>query len=437
MARHRSPEGRPARPELEAALAAARQRSGGATRPRHALTPETLARVTASGGPVAVADRPVTRSGAALIPAPRDSDDVAADTAVDIWAPEFWTPGVHTPPFGISTARETPDAIDAQDRDDDAPTSLFTAFDDRLDRDDDGDPADDTAWADRDSGPGVAGLGADGLRPTGLRRIPPRVRKVAAVVVAAGSALTLAGAVATLPQSPEDSAAALQLDDGAPGTTPAGTTTTGTTATGTTTGTTAQEPPPAFDTTAVVTAVQQAQQHADAVAATQRADAERKAAEAAAKAKAAADAEAAAEAKAAADRKAAETQAAAARAGCGLSTSGLGGVKPWVANAAEFLGCLFGKPTMLGVGGRGNASDHPGGLAVDFMVSKSVGDRLAACALRNKDALGITYVIWQQRINYGSGWKGMEDRGSATANHMDHVHVSFAKSAPGGTPVAC
>ena len=79
--------------------------------------------------------------------------------------------------------------------------------------------------------------------------------------------------------------------------------------------------------------------------------------------------------------------------------------------AGEFLGCQFGKPKMHGVSGRGGPSDHPGGRAIDFMVNRATGDALAECALRNKDELGITYVIWRQRINYGNGWKPMEDRG--------------------------
>jgi hypothetical protein len=123
--------------------------------------------------------------------------------------------------------------------------------------------------------------------------------------------------------------------------------------------------------------------------------------------------------------------------GCDLDTSGLGAVKPHVMDAAEFLGCLFGEPTMHGVAGRAGASDHPGGLAVDFMVDRATGDRLAECALRNQDALGIKYVIWQQRINHGNGWELMEDRGSATANHEDHVHVSFTASSGSGDPVTC
>ncbi|GEL18424.1 hypothetical protein [Pseudonocardia asaccharolytica] len=129
--------------------------------------------------------------------------------------------------------------------------------------------------------------------------------------------------------------------------------------------------------------------------------------------------------------------ATAAAVSCNPSTAGLGAVKPWVRDAAEFLGCRFGQPQVGGVAGRGGPSDHPAGLAVDFMVDRATGDGLAECALRNMDALGIKYVIWRQRINTGSGWKPMEDRGGATANHMDHVHVSFEGSPGSGPPAGC
>jgi hypothetical protein len=41
--------------------------------------------------------------------------------------------------------------------------------------------------------------------------------------------------------------------------------------------------------------------------------------------------------------------------------------------------------------------------------------------------LGVEYIIYQQRIlqSPGGSWSSMEDRGSATANHMDHVHVNY------------
>ena len=92
---------------------------------------------------------------------------------------------------------------------------------------------------------------------------------------------------------------------------------------------------------------------------------------------------------------------------------------------------------MHGVAGRGGTSDHPGGLAVDFMVDRATGDALAACALENMEALGVKYVIWEQAINHGNGWKPMEDRGGATANHFDHVHVSFDGGGGGGPVRGC
>lgn len=136
-------------------------------------------------------------------------------------------------------------------------------------------------------------------------------------------------------------------------------------------------------------------------------------------------------------RHAAEVKAAReAAAHCDADLDGLGRVKPWVRDAAQFLSCLGGQPDVGGVSSRGRVSDHPSGHAVDFMVRGSQGDTLAECALANQDELGITYVIWEQRVNYGDGWERMSDRGGDTANHVDHVHVSFERRAPsGGDPV--
>ena len=143
--------------------------------------------------------------------------------------------------------------------------------------------------------------------------------------------------------------------------------------------------------------------------------------------------QAAAEERSAREKQAAQEKAAASGSpDCVMSTSGLGAVKSYVRSAAETLGCRFGEPTMYGVAGRAGTSDHPGGKAVDFMVDRATGDALAACALKNRDALGITYVIWEQRINHGNGWQPMEDRGGVTANHFDHVHVSFGSGGGGG-----
>jgi hypothetical protein len=150
----------------------------------------------------------------------------------------------------------------------------------------------------------------------------------------------------------------------------------------------------------------------------------------------AAEARAAEEAEQAAAEAAEAERRASVGADCGLNTGQLGAVKDYVREAAEFLGCLYDVTTMHGVAGRAGTSDHPSGKALDFMVDRATGDALADCALRNMDALGISYVIWEQRINTGSGWEPMEDRGGVTANHFDHVHVSF-DSAGGGDLSGC
>ena len=119
---------------------------------------------------------------------------------------------------------------------------------------------------------------------------------------------------------------------------------------------------------------------------------------------------------------------------CEIRLPQLGLVKPWAREAARFIACLFDEHDVLGIGGRGRVSDHPRGLAVDFMTHGEQGDRIARCVLKNQDELGVSYVIWKQRINYGTGWEPMEDRGSITENHFDHVHVSFEPHAGSGTP---
>ncbi len=74
------------------------------------------------------------------------------------------------------------------------------------------------------------------------------------------------------------------------------------------------------------------------------------------------------------------------------------------------------------------AHDHVSGRAVDIMVTGRLGDEIAAYVRANSSSLGVSYVIWAQKIwntqRSSEGWRGMPDRGSATANHFDHVHVS-------------
>ncbi|WP_448618944.1 LysM peptidoglycan-binding domain-containing protein [Geodermatophilus sp. URMC 65] len=83
-------------------------------------------------------------------------------------------------------------------------------------------------------------------------------------------------------------------------------------------------------------------------------------------------------------------------------------------------------------GTRASATDpngHPSGLALDYMVMSdaALGDAIAEYHIAHWDELGVEYVIWQQRIltSPDGVWKAMADRGGATANHMDHVHVNY------------
>ena len=112
----------------------------------------------------------------------------------------------------------------------------------------------------------------------------------------------------------------------------------------------------------------------------------------------------------------------------------LGPVKPWVRAAATEVGGRFHIGTVYGFGKRTNATDHDDGLALDFMTRN--GGPLADYVQANAKRLGVTYIIWNQRIwsvaRSSEGWRAMADRGSVTANHKDHVHVSFQATAPAG-----
>ena len=85
-------------------------------------------------------------------------------------------------------------------------------------------------------------------------------------------------------------------------------------------------------------------------------------------------------------------------------------------------------PEIHSYGGfRAGDMDHGTGNAVDTMISsRAQGDAVAAYVMQHAAELDVKYVIWYQRIWYPSSgtWKAMSDRGSPTANHMDHVHVS-------------
>jgi uncharacterized protein YgiM (DUF1202 family) len=79
--------------------------------------------------------------------------------------------------------------------------------------------------------------------------------------------------------------------------------------------------------------------------------------------------------------------------------------------------------------------DHEQGRALDAMIpdyrsasGKALGYEVAAWAKANARSLGINYVIWNQHIwnitRDSEGWRYMADRGSDSANHKNHVHIT-------------
>lgn len=88
--------------------------------------------------------------------------------------------------------------------------------------------------------------------------------------------------------------------------------------------------------------------------------------------------------------------------------------------------------------------DHPSGRAIDVMIpdwqsseGSAVGDAVTEYILGNWEFFEVDYIIWRQQLIYPDSATMMEDRGSPTQNHFDHVHVSLKDSpmASAGTEI--
>lgn len=75
-----------------------------------------------------------------------------------------------------------------------------------------------------------------------------------------------------------------------------------------------------------------------------------------------------------------------------------------------------------------NRSNHGRGGAIDFMTYKdsAKGWAVAKYLAANASEFQIDHIIFEQKIwtPYKPYWRPMANRGSITANHYDHVHVS-------------
>ncbi|MEL4505786.1 SH3 domain-containing protein [Luteococcus sp. H138] len=92
-------------------------------------------------------------------------------------------------------------------------------------------------------------------------------------------------------------------------------------------------------------------------------------------------------------------------------------------------------PQISSIGGyrAGDGGDHGSGRAVDVMIpnyrsNRALGSEIANHLRANASRLGVSYVIWDQKIwsvqRSSEGWRYMSNRGSDNANHKNHVHVS-------------
>jgi len=113
-------------------------------------------------------------------------------------------------------------------------------------------------------------------------------------------------------------------------------------------------------------------------------------------------------------------------------------ITPRMRQVRDEIDRRFGPFVAIGCYRPGSDGEHPLGRACDFMLSSGGvmptgpnvqrGYNIAAWAQANASRLGIMYIIYRQRIwdirMASSGWVPMPDRGSITANHFDHVHIS-------------
>jgi hypothetical protein len=86
-------------------------------------------------------------------------------------------------------------------------------------------------------------------------------------------------------------------------------------------------------------------------------------------------------------------------------------------------------PQITTYGGWSNHGEHSSGRALDILTSDvELGTAIAEFLRAHASELHLFDVIWRQHIwtpvRASEGWRSMPSRGSATANHYDHVHVS-------------
>ncbi|TXH20716.1 MAG: hypothetical protein E6R06_21540 [Mycobacterium sp.] len=128
-----------------------------------------------------------------------------------------------------------------------------------------------------------------------------------------------------------------------------------------------------------------------------------------------------------------------------LSSFDQGGLNPGASYVRQLIMSMY--PQITDIGGYrppDGYNEHSSGNAIDVMIpnwdtpeGKALGDAVASFALRNAEALGLSWVLWQQRSFSPGDYTGqqMPDRGDPNQNHLNHVHL-FMNKLGGQLPTA-
>ncbi|MFX4272111.1 SH3 domain-containing protein [Propionibacteriaceae bacterium Y1685] len=119
-----------------------------------------------------------------------------------------------------------------------------------------------------------------------------------------------------------------------------------------------------------------------------------------------------------------------------INGSGLSGLRPSTKNLMYVIHNRYPQIKWYNGVRPDSLPDHPSGRALDIMLtdyksanSRATGYEIANYVRANARSLGVQYVIWDQKIwnisRDSEGWRHMAGRGSDTANHKDHVHVTM------------
>ncbi|QDF72359.1 phage tail protein [Mycobacteroides chelonae] len=102
-----------------------------------------------------------------------------------------------------------------------------------------------------------------------------------------------------------------------------------------------------------------------------------------------------------------------------------GGLVAGTAQLRKIISDRFGISNIGGWRPQDKYGEHSTGRALDVMTSdKAKGDAVKDFAVDNASAIDLKWAIWQQKLWYPGGRsEKMDDRGSPTQNHMDHVHI--------------